>query len=110
MYCFNTHRQVPAALPATAAILIIFLQSIWWRHGARRQFSRENLFFEFENRSRPKKPARRQNLICIQFFFIANVLRSYPVECTASHPNREVKQLWANLVLWLGTTRESFVL
>ena len=35
------------------------------------------------------------------------IIRSYHLGYTGSHPNSEVKQGWAYLVLWWGTTRES---
>ena len=35
------------------------------------------------------------------------IIRSYHLGYTGSHPNSEVKQDWAYLVLWWGTTRES---
>ena len=37
-------------------------------------------------------------------------IRSYHLDHTRSHLNSEVKQGWACLVLWWGTTRESQVL
>ena len=37
-------------------------------------------------------------------------LRSYPCENTRSHPNSEVKHMWAGLVEWWVTTFESPVL
>ena len=37
------------------------------------------------------------------------IVRSYLAESTGSHPNSEVKQLWACTVLRWGTTRESQV-
>ena len=36
-----------------------------------------------------------------------SIIRSYHSGYTGSHPNSEVKQGWAYLVLWWGTTRES---
>ena len=38
-----------------------------------------------------------------------SIVRSYLAESTGSHPNSEVKQLWACTVLRWGTTRESQV-
>ena len=38
-----------------------------------------------------------------------SIKRSYLAESTGSHPNSEVKQLWACTVLRWGTTRESQV-
>ena len=46
----------------------------------------------------------------ILIFFIVFIIRSYLLGYTGSHLNSEVKQEWAYLVLWLGTTRESWVL
>ena len=43
-------------------------------------------------------------MLCLTFIFI---IRSYHPGYTGSHPNSEVKQDWAYLVLWWGTTRES---
>ena len=48
-------------------------------------------------------------------FFVENetlrgCLRSYPCENTRSHPNSEVKHMWAGLVEWWVTTFESPVL
>ena len=43
---------------------------------------------------------------CVKLTFI---VRSYLAESTGSHPNSEVKQLWACTVLRWGTTRESQV-
>ena len=40
---------------------------------------------------------------------VAGIIRSYLAESTGSHPNSEVKQLWACTVLRWGTTRESQV-
>ena len=37
-------------------------------------------------------------------------LRSYPCENTRSHPNSEVKHMWAGFVEWWVTTFESLVL
>ncbi len=41
------------------------------------------------------------------FFYMVFIIRSYLLGYTGSHPNSEVKQEWAYLVLWWGTTRES---
>ena len=41
---------------------------------------------------------------------IGECLRSYPCENTRSHPNSEVKHMWAGLVEWWVTTFESPVL
>ena len=41
---------------------------------------------------------------------INECLRSYPCENTRSHPNSEVKHMWAGLVEWWVTTFESPVL
>ena len=49
------------------------------------------------------------NVISCGCIPVAGIIRSYLAESTGSHPNSEVKQLWACTVLRWGTTRESQV-
>ena len=51
------------------------------------------------------KPLNR--LVYKLLLYFVSIIRSYLLGYTRSHPNSEVKQEWAYLVLWWGTTRES---
>ena len=71
----------------------------WLCHGLKKKFFFESLLFQFNFRGPHKYESLRNTLTSSYDHTI--------LDPPDSHLNSEVKQDWAYLVLWWGTTRES---
>ena len=100
-YVLRSHHSDYTASHPNCEVKHCWAQSVL-RWGTTRESWVSNVFFQL-------------NQTCVLFLAgiqhkkKSNIIRSYHGGSTASHPNCEVKHLWAQSVLRWGTTRESWV-